>query len=851
MKRFCFFLLIMMTLPVFAFGDAVHLSGIAQPTSMGKYLDYFEDPAHSETIDSLLAKPSAFQWHPNASDIPNMGYTSSTFWFRLKVDNDTQTASDHLIEIGYPMLNKIEYYLVAEGKLKAHLFSGSHHPYHERTVAHRNFVFELDLEPGKQAEIYLKVRSESSIQVPIVMARTLPYFEQDQMELINKTLYYGMMLVMVLYNLFLFFSLREIVYIYYVAFVSSLMAVQFCLHGFSSQYFWPDMPHLQDYGVQFLVPSCVLFASLFTRKFLHLSLNSPYTENVFKLTTWLSFVSMTGAFFFDYSLSIRVSIVTVIIASITCLFIGPYLWSKGHQHARFYSIAWLCIALTAVALALSKLGIIPRTYLTENGLQIGAAAEAVLLSLALADRLNREKRNRFAAEAKLVFSALHHPTTHLPNRAYLINWLEAQRQTFDAGKGRPSTLHIVLIHLHRFHEVNKTLGHQQADRFLTKITRDLSDFVQSIPGIVCLEDQNDQQHYISSLEGVRFAFVIDASLTDSPKQIAKLLVAKIVEPIEFDGMLIAVGGVAGTASYSTTDANTIVDSALVIRHAQIALDHGRKVGKSVMEYTEAINPYNARRLNIAGELRQAMLRDELELYFQPKVDAKTKHINSMEALLRWQHPVHGFIPPDEFIPIAEQAGLINALTLWVVDHAIDHVDQLNKQSLSIAVAVNISAINLKDRQFPESIREILKKYHVKASQLSLEVTETAMMDDPARALDILKQLNAIGIRLSIDDFGTGYSSLAYIKQLSVQEIKIDRSFVMEMDNSKSDAIIVQTTVNMCHDLSLEVVAEGVETETASASLQKMGCDYLQGYYFSRPLPFKQLVEWLKGHVDNN
>jgi len=282
----------------------------------------------------------------------------------------------------------------------------------------------------------------------------------------------------------------------------------------------------------------------------------------------------------------------------------------------------------------------------------------------------------------------------------------------------------------------------------------------------------------------------------------------------------------------------------LLSHAMIAIDVGLHQGDKVTEYSDEINPYNARRLTLMGDLRKAVIDGTLELYFQPQVCCKRNRVTAVEALLRWNHSQHGFIPPDEFIPIAEKTGTINMVTEWVLDKAVEKVAELNSRGYLIAVAVNVSAVNLKEKHFPIMVKKVLTKYGVNPQLLVLEVTETAMMEDPENALLILTTLNHIGVKLSIDDFGTGHSSLAYIKKLPVHEIKIDRSFVMDMDQAEDDSIIVKTTVNMCHDLGYEVVAEGVETLSSCDSLKAMGCDYLQGYYLARPKPFDELLIWL-------
>jgi EAL domain-containing protein (putative c-di-GMP-specific phosphodiesterase class I) len=230
-----------------------------------------------------------------------------------------------------------------------------------------------------------------------------------------------------------------------------------------------------------------------------------------------------------------------------------------------------------------------------------------------------------------------------------------------------------------------------------------------------------------------------------------------------------------------------------------------------------------------------------------KIIKEAEAASEPEVLVRWQHPEHGFVPPDEFIPMAEQTGLIRPVTAWVLEKALAFCSELEKAGFLIGVSVNISAVNLRETSFADMVRHALARHQVDAHRLVLEVTETATMVDPKAALKCLRSLNDAGVRLSIDDFGTGYSSLSYIRKLPVHEIKIDRSFVMEMDSNQGDATIVRATINMCHDLGYEVVAEGVENQGTCDLLLSMGCDIAQGYHLSRPIPQADVIDWLRAY----
>lgn len=815
-----------------AWAEAVlPLSQLKNQGTINNHLYYLKDSQRQLQLEQILDKVNESSWHKSPTSVVNMGYSKAHYWVRLDVVNDGINTSDLVLEIGYPMLNTVEFYLLVDNQVDKKVITGNRYPFAQRDIAHRNFAFSLNLLANQRARVYLKVASESAIQLPLKLLSRDEFYADDQWDVAGKFGYYGIMLAMLLYNFFLLISLREKVYLYYVGFVFGLTGFMFCYHGFAAQYVWPQQPALAIFGVQSLLPVCVFFASLFAREFLQLSKNAPIANRAFQWVAALSAMNVAGIALLDYASSINLTFVCVSFGAIVSIIVGPYLWRKGIRYARLYTLAWLFMTTMGIAWVFNKIGLVPANYLIENGVALGAIAEALFLSLALADRLNYERNERYLAEVKLNYNATHHPVTSYPNRAFLSNWINQSRQHSQSWQ-------LVLINLQRFSEVTKTLGHEKSDVLLRIISHNCNELLKNNSAAVCLDKQH--QHYLSTLDDEHFAVIINKTDARQGPALVNALIAKLIEVVEFDGMPISTGGVVGIAPFAALDSG----ATSLLRQAQIALDHGLGSGDNITQYAPYLNPYSQRRLALAGELRHAISDGHLNLYFQPKVVMRTGQVNSMEALLRWQHPQHGFIAPDELVTIAEQLGFIDALTAWVINHAIDSVGKLQQQGHDLVVAVNISALNLKDKDFPQQVQQALTKHNVSSQHLALEVTESAMMDDPKSALVILKQLNQLGIRLAIDDYGTGYSSLAYIKQLPVQEIKIDRSFIEEVNHSKSDAIIVRTTVNMCHDLGLEVVAEGVETAAAMQVLQDMGCDYLQGYYYSKPLPLSEFCSWL-------
>jgi diguanylate cyclase len=283
----------------------------------------------------------------------------------------------------------------------------------------------------------------------------------------------------------------------------------------------------------------------------------------------------------------------------------------------------------------------------------------------------------------------------------------------------------------------------------------------------------------------------------------------------------------------------------LIQRADVAMYVAKRnrIGQSVYDPRE--DQHSVGRLALMSDLYDALDSDALELYYQPKINISSGTVVGVEALLRWHHPRFGAITPDEIIPLAEQTGLIKPLTLWVLTHAIRDCSQWLQSGIDVAVAVNLSVYNLQDTGFVSQVQDRLNNYDLPARHLSLEITESAMMANPTHAVEILTLLDGMGVRLAVDDFGTGFSSLAYLKQLPVDELKIDKSFVLQMTEDENDAVIVRSTIDLAHNLGLRVVAEGVESQDVWDLLEILGCDEAQGHFMSRPLAAAQIEQWLR------
>jgi EAL domain-containing protein (putative c-di-GMP-specific phosphodiesterase class I) len=286
-----------------------------------------------------------------------------------------------------------------------------------------------------------------------------------------------------------------------------------------------------------------------------------------------------------------------------------------------------------------------------------------------------------------------------------------------------------------------------------------------------------------------------------------------------------------------------------MRRADVAMYVAKRGHTRVAVYDAKQDQHSPARLQLVGELRRAIDAGGLVLHHQPKASLRTGALVGSEALVRWEHPQRGLVPPDEFVPLAEHTGLIRPLSRWVLDAGLRQCRAWRDQGLQIPVSINLSARDLHDPQLPELVASLLERWDVVPNMLKLEITESAVMADAERAIDVLGRLRSMGVRISIDDFGTGYSSLSYLKRLPVDELKIDRSFVSHLATDDHDLAIVRSTIGLAHDLGLTVVAEGVEDLATWNVLASLGCDVVQGYFLSRPLPADELVRWLRADED--
>lgn len=511
------------------------------------------------------------------------------------------------------------------------------------------------------------------------------------------------------------------------------------------------------------------------------------------------------------------------------------------EMAQFQSMKYSVFILTVIGLGVFSIAIIyvsnyiasPIIKLTETAKQLEMGnydhqidSDRVDEIGELSQSFNAMRAAIALREARVNHLAFGDEVTELPNRVAFIQKLG---NTIETHRNSGQKFAVLVLNLDRFKQVNKILGRYMGDALLREVAQRIKMVAR-------------EEGYVARMGADEFGVLLLTLNEEQALMVGDSLKNAFDAPLLVEQQKIDVSAGLGISVYPD---HGETDEAL-LHNAETALAESKLRNSSLVVYHPQLDKGTQENLTMATELKSAIQDHQLAMYLQPKINMQTKQGYAAEALVRWIHPQKGFIFPDQFIPFAEQTGLIQGITLWMIEEACRVHAALKQDGIALTIAVNISTRDLISADFPEKITRIFQQQNVTFDAISLEITESSIMDDPVRAEATLQRLSQMGLKIAIDDFGTGYSSLGYLKRLPVQEIKIDKSFVMSMANNENDSIIVRSTVDLGHNLNLKVVAEGVENLDVWNLLVDMGCDYGQGYFMGKPMPAKDFKTWLVG-----
>jgi diguanylate cyclase (GGDEF)-like protein len=459
----------------------------------------------------------------------------------------------------------------------------------------------------------------------------------------------------------------------------------------------------------------------------------------------------------------------------------------------------------------------------DKGVRVDVPKDTELSSLS--EAFNEMAINLGEKTEKLEYQAHHDALTKLPNRKLLFEYIENRLKNNKSG----NPFSLLLLDLDRFKEINDSLGHKCGDLLLIELSSRLLSVLT-------------ENEMVARLGGDEFAIISDdADTIEKAKNVAATIRSVIQEHFKLEGMRLLIGASIGIAMYPAHGS----DSNILMRRADVAMYHAKKSGIGYSVYDESYDVNSPQRLALISGFSKAISENELVLHYQPIINVSDRSVKGVEALVRWNNPEHGLLQPNSFIPIVELGDSIIQLTNWVINQVLMDYKSWEEQGVDLEISINISTLNIQDDEFVNNINNILLEHRVSPEKIRLEITESVIMADTKRAIKTIGALDFMGVGISIDDFGTGYSSLSYLKEIPVNELKIDKSFVINMETDENDAVIVRSTIDLAHNLGLKVTAEGVESKGSLEMLDDLGCDRLQGFYICPPVIGERIVSWVK------
>lgn len=808
--------------------------------SLNAYASYLLDPKGELTPETVLA---ADQWQSNVGGgVLNFGFTSDMVWIKTRIDIPQDRSDDWHLVVPYPLLEHARLYVRNSAHQPVVAVSAG-----SREI--RSHFLHFPLPPALQGsvELLLQVQSFTSLQIPLELWSRNMLLNRLNSETMIWGLYFGVLLALMAYNAFLFLSMRDIAYCHYVLYLGSMVLLMLCISGFGPLYVWDDSSRLR-----LLLPVATgmtsLWAILFALSFLRGSLIHP------RLVLALRAVAVLSVLLILYSLgdSARAALLAGLVSMLVVVIVivaGLNALASGAVIARFFILAWTAFALGALIYILNIFNLVPVSRFTTHAVQVGSALEAVLLSFALAHRIKEERQLKLTAleqksqaeqqmkqaQSLALEQALHDGLTQRPNDALLTRRV----QDLIRVNGPVDAFALMLFYCPQMKEISSSLGRRLAEEVFCSVVEDMNRLMADDPQNIAIEVSS--QSYVAVTEfGSLVALCSLDGGAESIHEYAQRYLAFYDRNIDIDGVLLDLDIVCGVACYPKQSDR----AELLLQHAAAARDFGLRTAANVTIYSSEIEAFGRRRLMLIGGLTQAIRDSELELYLQPQVHCGSLHLAGAEVLLRWNSPRFGQVSPQEFIEVAEQAGLMGLLTRYVIDHGFALLAGFRRLGWPISISINLSIQNLIEPGIVHYVTRAAATAGVALSDVVFEVTETSVSEKMDRVIDNLHQLAASGCCIALDDYGTGYSSLAYLSRLPIHELKIDRSFICQMNKSDSDFRIVENTVKLARALQIETVAEGVEDAAILAQITRLGCDRVQGFHIAKPMPMVQFREWV-------
>lgn len=787
---------------------------------------FLEDTRNELDLASALIKLSNQASSP--LNVVKTEFGPHAYWYRIELTNLHRNENRFVALFDNPMLDEIEVWVLDNKSdvVQTKLMGDSIIANEIRDMALPNL--KLSIAERETVTLIVKTKTLGAPNVPIAIFHEKDYKRYVDAIYILWGAFIGTCLVIFVYNLILFMGTSERVFLYYMGYVAAFLIELGVVHGYLF-YILPTEVALW-FGehiivVNFILAFCSIMFALHFLKY-----NEQTTSLLTRLTYFISTVYLLGALFAlfipEYKAAMIFFSLQVVLYVIAVSMMVQRL-KQGVRWANYYVISWVPLLVGAAVGPLLLTGHLEYNLWTRHALLLGVMFEVTFMSMALAQRLR-------TAETERYYQSSHEQRFGFANDQLLEESIE---RLIDAKNPEFS---IVLISLDNFDNYVPYLRKEHLAEVIYNIAFDLESRLKS--DLLLAEiDKNSKFKNLSMIRDGVFAFVV----VSNDEFLLKSVFQRFSEsqPLTYDvnGLTLNFNCYASAIEY--TEQLTIYE---LTNQALQQIEHVRDTSGTFSIYTESTHSENLKRIQLASDLQKAINDSSLELYHQPQLSLKTGHVSGSEVLLRWNHEQFGFIPPPEFIKVAEDTGVINKLSRWVFLNACKHLVELkNLGHVDHRVSVNVSVYDIMSEGFIAYLVECLGRFNLRTDDFIIELTETAATQDTKVFSKNLLELKDLGFVISIDDFGTGYSSLTYISKHPFDELKIDREFVQNIANSKVDLNITKSTLALAKSLNYKVVAEGIEDKDTLSVLKNMGCDFAQGYYYSKPLPLEQYIDWLE------
>lgn len=795
-------------------------------------LYYFPVTAQTAELQQLLFQPSD-QWQLLPSSTASLGYQQKDYWYKTRlVASDTETA----LSVQAPFLDKLELYLLDQQLNLLHSYQlGDQQLYSLRPLPTLNFVIPV---PASTEDLWLfaKVSNQGANMLPLQRSSMLAMEQQEHLAVFIHSLFSGIFLCLIALSAGLYLIYRHGYFLAFSGMFLTVVLIQLEINGLLFAYVWPNTPSYNlviEYGALF----GSLFASAFMLSFFRNTGTPDWLMWPFQLirifaVLLLLFSSWLGAYWLK-----KIGIELTALTGSLMLLASFWLLHKRHVNALFFSLALLTMLTGVAVMILRSKGYLPAVTLTNSAMEIGNALSALFFVFAMLQNLHLEKNKKIAFQQQILDQqqhiqniqqkalelALKDRISDLPNKKALINRLEQLDQQRDCD------FYLVMIEHQRFRQIERALGVEEANHTITGFSKLLKRW--------CEQQRQTEAQYPSLFALERDSYAVLIAPTDFRSQFEQLRY-QLDALLKVDNLQLDLGTVYSSVHYPAdcAKASDTLDLALAtIEHVDRAGDY--------LPYEPSYLEQNLEHIHLLSELNIALQDDLLELYVQPILDMKQQKIHAAELLIRWYHPKMGQISPTDFIPLAEQTGMISQVTEWVLDKTLLLQKQLADAGANLRLSMNISPLDLRNATLISRVIEAVKTTSYSTVPLQLELTETAFVDlvkDSEQALKLLERSN---IRISLDDFGVGQSSLARLQGLPLGELKIDRDLLCQAVRLNDDTVL-RYAVMLGKSLQLYTVVEGVETLKELEFARRLGADAVQGYLLAKPMPFATFSQWL-------